>query len=74
MLDGLENPSDYLTSHVIARLINALEAGQELSIETCLEDAAEHGHPSLTEEPLNNWRPSSTSQRPGIDPMRSSRS
>ena len=50
VLDGLENPSDYLKSHVIARLINALEAGQELSIETCLEDAAEHGHPSLAEE------------------------
>ena len=50
VLAALESPTDYLRSHVIARMMAAQDEGYELELNRCLEDAAEHGHPALSKE------------------------
>lgn len=55
LLDGglfqpLQALSDYLQSHVVARVLSAQDAGQERSLIQCLEDAVERGHPAPAEE------------------------
>ena len=46
----LHDPSDYLQSHVVARILAAEDVGERLDLIACLETAAEHGHPALAEE------------------------
>ena len=50
VLQALKDPSDYLRSHVIARLMAAEDAQQDVDLPTILEEAAEQGHPTLAEE------------------------
>ena len=50
VLTALDSPTDYLRSHVIARMMAAQDEGYELELNRCLEDAAEHGHPALSKE------------------------
>ena len=49
-LEPLRESSDYLHSHVVARMLDAEDRGEKLPLATCLEEAAELGHPALAEE------------------------
>ena len=75
VLQTLKDPSDYLRSHVIARLMAAEDAQQDVDLPTILEEAAEQGHPTLAEEACRQlegpWD-EHAHQRLGIKLMRSS--
>ena len=49
-LNALEDPSEYLQSHLIARFLDAEDRGEKPDLLLYLEQAAEEGHPSLVEE------------------------
>lgn len=50
LFQPLKEPSEYLQSHVVARILAAEDSQQECDLLLCLEEAVERGRPALAEE------------------------
>lgn len=50
LFQPLSEPSAYLQSYVVARKMAAQDNGEDQDLPSCLEEAAERGHPALAEE------------------------